>query len=49
MRTGDIFIAGLGTVLPPLRPTPHPRPDAMVSAPVAGDTPAVELALSAAR
>lgn len=49
MRTGDIFIAALGTVLPPLRPTPHPRPDAMVSAPVAGDTAAVELALSAAR
>lgn len=49
MRTENIFIAALGTVMPPLVPTPYPRPDAMVSAPVAGDVPAVELALSAAR
>jgi 3-oxoacyl-[acyl-carrier-protein] synthase III len=49
MRTGDVFINALGTVLPERVPAKNPAADAMTAASVAGDTPAVELALGAAR
>jgi 3-oxoacyl-[acyl-carrier-protein] synthase III len=49
MKTEDVYLNALGTVLPEAVPAPDPAPDAMTAASVAGDTPAVDLALGAAR
>lgn len=50
MRTPDIYLAGLGTYLPDVVPTPNPvDDDSMTGAMVAGGLPAVEMALSATR
>ncbi|WP_199510921.1 ketoacyl-ACP synthase III family protein [Nucisporomicrobium flavum] len=49
MRTSDIFINAAGVYLPELVEAPRTAPDGMTGAAVAGDVPAVEMALHATR
>ncbi|MEV0804799.1 ketoacyl-ACP synthase III family protein [Micromonospora sp. NPDC050200] len=49
MKTPDIFINALGTYLPEVVGAPNATENGMSGAAIAGDTPAVEMALSATR